>query len=127
MPTYGHTIPSSNGYVETSISSATTTKVLTPAKNEVIEICALECTSSESGTFVVLKLEHDSNSLVISTDYELTQNVPTALVGVELKSNAVPFVDSIKVAYPYSLSIQTLTSGTDIDLAVKIFTNKTMQ
>ena len=126
LPTYGHIIPSSNGYVETSISSATTTKVLTPEKNEVIEVCAFQCTSAQAGTDVVLRLQQDSNDLVISTNITLTQNVPTALVGVKLKNDTVPLTESIKVAYPYSLAIQTLSSGT-VDLAVKILTNKTMQ
>jgi len=126
LPTYGQIIPSTNGYVETSISSATTTKVLTPEKNEVIEISALECTSAEAGTDIVLRLQQDSNDLVISTNLTLTQNTPTALIGVKLKDNVVPFRESLTVAYPFSLAIQTLSSGT-VDLAVKLFTNKRMQ
>lgn len=126
LPTYGQDIPGSNTYFETSVSSATTTKILTPSENEVIVVKALECTSSEAGTDVVLRLEHDSNSLVISTNLTLTQNTPTALVGVQLKDNSLPFARFIKIPYPYSLSIQTLSSGT-VDLAVKGLTIKTMQ
>tara|TARA_Y100000361_G_scaffold140428_1_gene144526 strand:- start:467 stop:958 length:492 start_codon:yes stop_codon:yes gene_type:complete len=126
LPTYGQEIPNSNAYFETSVSSATTTKILTPSENEVIVVKALECTSSEAGTSIVLRLEHDSNSLVLTTDLSLTQSVPTALIGVKLKDNALPFDREIKIPYPYSLSIQTLSSGT-VDLAVKGLTIKTMQ
>lgn len=126
LPTYGQEIPGSNAYFETSISSATTTKILTPEENEVIVVKALECTSSEAGTDVVLRLEHNSNTLVISTNLTLTQSVPTALVGVKLKDNTPPFDREIKIPYPYSLSVQTLSSGT-VDLAVKGLTIKTMQ
>lgn len=126
IPYFGHEIPSTNGYSESSISSATTTKILTPNVNESIVVKALELTSAEAGTSVVLRLEHDSNSLVISSDLALTQNVPTALVGTMLKSNAPPFEQEIKISYPYSLSVQTLSSGT-VDMAVKILTIKTSQ
>ena len=126
LPTYGQEIPNSNAYFEASISSATTTKILTPAENEVIVVKALELTSGEAGTSILLKLEHDSNSLFISTDLTLTQSAPTALVGVKLKDNAVPFTNEIKISYPYSLSIMTASSGT-VDLAVKGLTIKTMQ
>tara|TARA_Y100000004_G_C8954706_1_gene430223 strand:+ start:1954 stop:2445 length:492 start_codon:yes stop_codon:yes gene_type:complete len=126
LPTYGQEIPNSNSYFESSISSATTTKILTPAENEVIVVKALELTSSEAGTDVVLRLEHDSNSLVLSTNLTLTQNVPTALIGIQLKDSVAPFASEIKIAYPYSLSVQTLSSGT-VDLAVKGLTIKTMQ
>jgi len=126
LPTYGSIIPNSSAYTETSISSATTTKVLTPNVNEVLEIQALELTSAEAGTSVVLRLQVDSNDLVISSDLALTQSVPTSLIGVNLKDNALPFVDKYTIAYPYSLAIQTLSSGT-VDLAVKILTSKTMQ
>ena len=126
MPTYGVEIPGSNAYFETSISSATTTKILTPNVNEVIVVRALEATSSESGTDVVLRLEHDSNSLVISTNITLTSSVPTALVGVKLKDNTPPFDAHIIVPYPYSLSVQTLSGGT-VDLAIKGLTSKQMQ
>jgi len=126
LPTYGSLIPNSHGYAETSISSATITKILTPNENEVIEVHALECTSAEAGTDVVLRLQQDSNDLVISTNITLTQSVPTALVGVKLKDNTPPFHDKITIAYPFSLAIQTLSSGT-VDLAVKLLTVKTMQ
>lgn len=126
LPTYGVEIPNSNTYFESSISSATTTKILTPDVNEVIVVKALEATSTEAGTDVVLRLEHDSNSLVISTNLTLTQNVPTALIGVKLKDNTPPFMDAIVIPYPYSLSVQSLSSGT-VDLAVKGLTIKQMQ
>tara|TARA_Y100000361_G_C11159946_1_gene346620 strand:- start:3222 stop:3761 length:540 start_codon:yes stop_codon:yes gene_type:complete len=126
IPYFGHEIPSTNGYSETSVSSATTTKILTPNVNETVVVKALELTSAESGTSVVMRLEHDSNSLVISTDLTLTQNVPTAIVGVNLKSNTPPFDEEIKISYPYSLSVQTISGGT-VDLAVKMLTIKTSQ
>ena len=126
LPSYGHEIPNTNAYSETSISSATITKVLTPSENETIVVKALELTSAEAGTSVVFRIEHDSNSLVISTDLELTQSAPTAMVGINIKDNKAPYDKDFKISYPYSLSIQTLSSGT-VDLAVKMLTIKTMQ
>ena len=126
LPTYGVVIPNSSSYNETSISSATTTKILTPGVNEVLEIQALELTSAEAGTSVVFRLQVDSNDLVISGDVELTQSAPTAIFGINVKQNALPFEEKYTIAYPYSLAIQTLSSGT-VDLAVKILSSKTMQ
>ena len=126
IPTFGHPIPGTSQQHNASISSATDTKVITPAIGEVLKLSALSLLSAQSGTTVSLYIyDNDTNSQVMywaGTELPANQTI-TPFLSAE---GGAPLGLHLEIPYGQQLLIKTASSGT-VDLTVRALTIKTQQ
>ena len=126
IPTFGHPIPGTSEMHGASITSATDTKVISPAIGEVLKISALEFTSSEDGTSASIYIyDNTSNSSLL---YWTSPTLPngttiTPFVGAD---SLAPLNIGLEIPYGQQLVIKTVSSGS-VSLQVRCLTIKTQQ
>lgn len=122
LPSYGHRIAGSPYAHVASIDSATSTKLLEPAINEVYAVDLVNVMSSESGTNYVLKITSDSNVGSIA----IALNRATEITPLNTELPVLFYGQPIYVSYPQTLQVVTTSSGT-VDARVLIAYTKLQQ
>lgn len=108
VPTYGQQIPNTPYAKSYNITSATSTKILEPAKGEVYRIDTLNVLSTESGTEFNLAMQYESDSGAVVL--KLTD--PVAITRLNTEIVVLSINDPIIVTYPQVLIVGTTSSGT---------------
>ena len=125
-PTFGHPIPNTSQLHGTNITSATDTKLITPAIGEVLKVQALQMTSSEAGTTASIYIyDTASNTSVLYWSGATLPSGTTITPFVGADSNA-PLNIGLEIPYGQELLIKTASSGT-VSLQVMSLTIKTQQ
>ena len=125
-PTFGHPIPNTSELHGTNITSATDTKLITPAVGEVLKVQALQMTSSEAGTTVSIYIyDTDSTTSILYWSGATLPSGTTITPFVGADSNA-PLNIGLEIPYGQELLIKTASSGT-VSLQVMALTIKTQQ
>lgn len=122
VPTFGHRIPNTPYGKLTSINSATTTKLLEPAKGEVYSVDVINVVTEESGTSFNLQMTYPSDIGALG----LGLNRLVELTPTNTEINQLEINQPIIVTYPQILSCNTASSGT-VDAQVIIGYTKLQQ
>lgn len=122
VPTFGHRIPNTPYAKITSINSATTTKLLEPAKGEVYTVDVINVASEESGTSFNISMTYPSDIGAVS----LGMNRSSEITPTDTELQQLGIDQSIIVAYPQVLTCNTASSGT-VSMQVMIGYTKLQQ
>lgn len=126
VPTFGHPIPNTSQLHGTVITSATDTKLLTPAIGEVLKVSALQFTSSEDGTTAQIYIyDNDSNTSVLYWAGSALPNGST-ITPFQGSDTTAPLSLNLEIPYGQQLLIKTVSSGS-VSLQVMAITVKTQQ
>ncbi len=122
LPSYGHSIAGSPYGKAVSIDSATTTKLLEPAVNEVYRIDTLNAITSESSTFFNIGITYPTDGgLATFGISRITELTPTNTELQQLSIN-----QPIIISYPQVLACITTSDGT-VDTTVLLGYTKLQQ
>lgn len=108
VPTFGQQIPNTPYASLTSITSATTTKLLEPAIGEVYRVDSVNINSSESGTTFNLSMGYPSSIGAIS----LALGSASAITPTNTEIPLLTINEPIILTYPQTLQCVTASSGT---------------
>lgn len=122
LPSYGHSIAGSSYAKRSDINSATTTKLLEPAINEVYRVDVVSVVSEEAGTSFNFAMMYNSDAGVVSLG--LNKGGELTPTNTELPQLAIG--QSLIVSYPQILQCTTTSDGT-VDVTVMIGYTKLQQ
>ena len=126
VPTFGHPIPNTSQLHGTNITSATDTKLLTPANGEVLKVSALQFTSAEDGTTAQIYIyDTTSNTSVLYWAGSTLPNGST-ITPFQGTDTTAPLNINLEIPYGQELVIKTVSSGS-VSLQVMAITVKTQQ
>jgi hypothetical protein len=121
-PTYGHQIPTTPYAKLATIDSATTTKLLEPAKNEVYRVDTVNVMSGEVDTTFHIAMTYNSDIGAVNLALTLADTIKELNTETPMLSINQPII----VTYPQVLTCITASSG-DIDMSVIIGYTKLQQ
>lgn len=125
-PTFGRLIPQTSSITSGNISSATSTKLITPTTNQVIEVQALDMIANSAGTTISISLQDTTTGgkVLLYDGASAGGALPsgTKISINQQDNNPLP----IKVCSGQSLEITTSSSGS-VDLDVQAMTTLTQQ